>query len=65
MIDLNGEHGEEKIPLLMEIDQKEAGFEIKSINLRKPTLEDVFLHFTGRTIREIEASQIEKNKRRI
>jgi len=65
MIDLNCEHGEEKIPLLMEIDQKEAGFEIKSINLRKPTLEDVFLHFTGRTIREIEASQIEKNKRRI
>jgi len=65
MIDLNCEHGEEKIPLLMEIDQKEAGFEIKSINLRKPTLEDVFLHFTGRTIREIEANQIEKNKRRI
>jgi len=62
-IDLTVDRGENKIPLLMEIDQKEAGFEIKSINLRKPTLEDVFLHFTGKTIRETETSQIEKNKR--
>jgi ABC-2 type transport system ATP-binding protein len=28
---------------------------IQSISIRKPTLEDVFLHFTGRTIREEEA----------
>jgi ABC-2 type transport system ATP-binding protein len=63
IINLNVDQGEKKIPLLMEIDQKEAGFEIKSINLRKPTLEDVFLHFTGKTIRETETSQIEKNKR--
>jgi len=61
-IDLTVEQGEKKIPLLMKIDQKEKGFEIKSVNLRKPTLEDVFLHFTGRTIREREASQSEKNK---
>jgi ABC-2 type transport system ATP-binding protein len=61
--DLTVDRGENKIPLLMKIDQKEAGFEIKSINLRKPTLEDVFLHFTGKTIRETETSQIEKNKR--
>jgi ABC-2 type transport system ATP-binding protein len=46
----------------MKIDQKEAGFEIKSVNLRKPTLEDVFLYFTGKTIRDGEASQEEKNK---
>ncbi len=62
IIDLNVEKGENKIPLLMKMDQKEAGFEIKSINLRKPTLEDVFLHFTGKTIREREASQEEKNR---
>jgi len=61
---LQVEKGEEKIPLLIQIDQKEAGFEIKSVNLRKPTLEDVFLHFTGRTIRETEASQKEKLKER-
>ncbi|MDG6244033.1 MAG: ATP-binding cassette domain-containing protein [Methanolobus sp.] len=29
---------------------------IGSISIHKPTLEDVFLHFTGRTIREEEAS---------
>jgi ABC-2 type transport system ATP-binding protein len=57
---LQVEKGEEKIPLLIKIDQEEAGFQIKSINLRKPTLEDVFLHFTGRTIREREASQAER-----
>jgi len=63
IINLNVQEGEKKIPLLMEIDQKEAGFMIKSINLRKPTLEDVFLHFTGRTIRETDAGQSEKLKR--
>jgi len=57
---LQVEKGEEKIPLLIKINQEEAGFQIKSINLRKPTLEDVFLHFTGRTIREREASQAER-----
>jgi len=57
---LQVEKGEEKIPFLIRIDEKEAGFKIKSINLRKPTLEDVFLHFTGKTIREREASQAER-----
>ncbi len=61
---LQVEKGEEKIPLLIRIDQEEAGFQIKSINLRKPTLEDVFLHFTGRTIREREASQTERFRER-
>jgi ABC-2 type transport system ATP-binding protein len=61
---LQVEKGEEKIPLLIKIDQEEAGFQIKSINLRKPTLEDVFLHFTGRTIREREASQSERLRER-
>ena len=61
-IDLTVDRGENKIPLLMKIDQKKAGIEIKTINLRKPTLEDVFLHFTGKTIREAEISQNEKNK---
>jgi ABC-2 type transport system ATP-binding protein len=33
---------------------------IESISVRKPTLEDVFLHFTGRRIREEEASGKER-----
>lgn len=56
---LQVEKGEEKIPLLIKIDEEKTGFKIKSINLRKPTLEDVFLHFTGRTIREREISHQE------
>jgi len=56
-VDLNVEEGETKIPLLIKIDQKENFFKITSIDLRKPTLEDVFLHFTGKTIRETENSQ--------
>lgn len=62
IINLNVEQGEKKIPLLMKIDQQEKGLEIRSVNLRKPTLEDVFLHFTGKTIREKEMSQNERNK---
>lgn len=30
------------------------GYEITSVSIHKPTLEDVFLHFTGKTIREEE-----------
>ncbi len=33
---------------------------IESIAIRKPTLEDVFLHFTGTTIREEEAGGVEQ-----
>jgi ABC-2 type transport system ATP-binding protein len=32
------------------------GFQVTSIDEHKPSLEDVFLHFTGRTIREAEGS---------
>ena len=48
------EKGEEKIPEIIFIAQK-LGIKIKSINVRKPTLDDVFLSFTGRTIRIEEA----------
>lgn len=34
----------------------ENGIEIDSISIHKPTLEDVFLYYTGRTMREEEAS---------
>jgi len=34
----------------------EKGIPVDSLSIHKPTLEDVFLHFTGRTIREEEAS---------
>ncbi len=38
----------------------EKAITIESLFIHKPTLEDVFLHFTGRTIREEEASAKDK-----
>jgi len=51
--------GEEKIPDIIMMAER-LGVEIESVTLRKPTLEDVYLHFTGRRIREEEASVVEK-----
>ena len=50
---LGVERGEEKIPLIVEMAQK-LDIRIKSISVRKPTLDDVFLHFTGRRMRDNE-----------
>jgi ABC-2 type transport system ATP-binding protein len=50
---LGVEKGEEKIPVIFEIAHA-LKIKIKSISVRKPTLDDVFLHFTGRTIRDQE-----------
>jgi len=52
---LSVENGETMIPRIMHLAHEEGVF-VQSVSLRKPTLEDVFLHFTGRTIREQEAS---------
>ena len=54
------EGGERRIPEIINAAQ-EKGVAVACVHLRKPSLEDVFLHFTGRTIREQEASQSEKN----
>jgi len=50
---LGVEKGEEKIPIVIEIAQSQ-NIRIKSISVRKPTLDDVFLYFTGRSIRDQE-----------
>ncbi len=39
------------MPKLIERIRNE-GIEIKSVNLKKPTLDDVFIHFTGRGLKE-------------
>ncbi|HDM25637.1 MAG TPA: ATP-binding cassette domain-containing protein [Thermoplasmatales archaeon] len=51
---LSVRHGEEKIPNIIEIAQS-TNIKITSIELHKPTLDDVFLYYTGRRIREQEA----------
>jgi ABC-2 type transport system ATP-binding protein len=43
--------GETRIPQLVSIAGR-LNIEISSINLHKPSLDDVFIHFTGKTIRE-------------
>jgi ABC-2 type transport system ATP-binding protein len=61
-LDLSVKNGETRIPEIIDLAHK-AGVEITSVSLRKPTLEDVFLNFTGRTIREAEATPKEISKR--
>ena len=42
--------GTKTLPLILD-RLKAAGIGIRSANLKKPTLDDVFVHFTGREIR--------------
>jgi ABC-2 type transport system ATP-binding protein len=53
------ENGEHQIPHILDLASK-AGISILSVNLRKPTLDDVFLHHTGRAIRDKEVSEVER-----
>jgi ABC-2 type transport system ATP-binding protein len=55
------EKGERRIPELVSLAQA-LGVAVRSVQLRKPSLEDVFLHYTGRTIREQEAGVAERNR---
>ncbi len=58
---LTMERGDRRIPELVSVAQS-AGVTVDSVNLRKPSLEDVFLYFTGKTIREHESSQADRNR---
>jgi ABC-2 type transport system ATP-binding protein len=58
---LTMERGERRIPEIVLLAQQK-GLAVTCVHLRKPSLEDVFLHFTGRTIREREAGSAERNK---
>lgn len=51
--------GEHQIPHVLVL-ASEAGIPIRAVSLRKPTLDDVFIHFTGRAIRDKEVSDIER-----
>jgi len=48
---LGVERGEEKIPTIFDI-ARTINISISSIDVRKPTLDDVFLYYTGRSMRE-------------
>ncbi len=48
---LSVSNGEKSIPKLIDLVKKNNG-RVRSVGLRKPTLEDVFIHYTGRGIRD-------------
>jgi ABC-2 type transport system ATP-binding protein len=58
---LTMEKGERRIPELINLAQ-DHGVTVGCVHLRKPSLEDVFLHFTGRPIRDQEANVSERNR---
>jgi ABC-2 type transport system ATP-binding protein len=58
VIHLTVEEADQKLSSLMSIAQAQS-INIESVTIHKPTLEDVFLHFTGKTIREEESSWAE------
>jgi ABC-2 type transport system ATP-binding protein len=61
VLNMTMEKGERRIPELVTLAQSQA-ITVTCVHLRKPSLEDVFLHFTGRTIREDEAGQSVRNR---
>ena len=57
------ENGESGIINLVKVAE-DCRVKISHLTLRKPTLEDVYLHFTGKTIRDAEANAAERMKLR-
>jgi ABC-2 type transport system ATP-binding protein len=56
MVTFAVDSGEQFVPKLF----AELGVPIRSVSVARPTLDDVFLAYTGSTIRDAEASQMEK-----
>ena len=54
-VSLSVQKGEQQIPAIMEFTQS-RDIRVKSVELHKPSLEDVFLRLTGTTIKERESS---------
>jgi ABC-2 type transport system ATP-binding protein len=57
-VTINVSHAEKLIPRIMRVIDA-AKIDIESITTNKPTLEDVFLYYTGRTIREQESTEMD------
>lgn len=56
--------GERQIPYVLNLATN-AGIQVLSVSLHRPTLDDVFLHHTGRAIRDKETSEMENMSYRI
>jgi len=53
MLDITVSNAAKSLPVLLKLAGK---FEVGSVAVHKPTLEDAFLHYTGHTIREQEGT---------
>jgi ABC-2 type transport system ATP-binding protein len=62
-IDISLKNGEEHIPRIIELADK-SGIKVKSVHFHKPSLEDVFIQYTGKTIREEEGVSAGKSRMR-
>ena len=62
-LDLKVFNADKHVPEIFLAAEK-RGLSIDSVNLRKPSLEDVFLGFTGKTLREREATQADRRRER-
>jgi ABC-2 type transport system ATP-binding protein len=51
--------GSHSLPIMMNM-LKDKGIDIISVNLKKPNLDDVFVHFTGRDIRNAGAEKLHR-----
>jgi ABC-2 type transport system ATP-binding protein len=48
---LSMEKAETRVPAVVQA-AVDCGVSLSSVNIRKPSLDDVFIHYTGKTIRE-------------
>lgn len=61
VLEIEVDKGDRRIPEVVDI-VRDSGVELLSITLKKPSLEDVFIEITGKTIREAEASEKDVSK---
>lgn len=58
------ERGEEAAPAIIEL-LRSKGYHVRSISLTKPSMDEVYLEYTGRSLREEQASEEEMMARRM
>ncbi|MFX0030850.1 MAG: ATP-binding cassette domain-containing protein [Candidatus Hermodarchaeota archaeon] len=63
-ISISCEEGGKQLPLIIQ-KISENGLKIKSVNMHEPTLEDVFLHYVGTTIRDETSNHTKDVKKMI
>lgn len=63
LADITVSNGESHIPEILRL-MEHAGLRAESLTLKKPTLEDVFIHHTGRSIRDETVNNVDRMRQR-